>query len=144
MNTATGPGQTGRQPPGGPAGGRRAMSTGTGIFLIAAGAILRFALAAGSPHGMNLHVVGVILILSGALGLTLPQLARAPRDRLRRWLRPGQPRADDEPPTGTDPGAYDDRPALAQDPAAMTTANGRGWPPTSSGTRVTQWADTHR
>ena len=38
------------------------MRTGTGIFLIAAGAVLRFALAAGSPHGLNLHVGGVILI----------------------------------------------------------------------------------
>ena len=53
------------------------MRTGTGIFLITAGAILRFALAAGSPHGLNVHVVGVILILAGLLGLLLPPWARA-------------------------------------------------------------------
>ena len=38
--------------------GRRGMRTGTGIFLITAGAILRFAPAAGSLHGLNVHVVG--------------------------------------------------------------------------------------
>jgi hypothetical protein len=93
------------------------MRTGTGIFLITAGAVLRFALAAGSPHGLNLHVVGVILMLAGLLGLLLPPLARGPLkpDRLRRWVRPGQPEAHDQAPTGADAGVYDDRPALVQD-----------------------------
>ena len=50
MNRVTGPGQP-------PADGRRAMRTGTGILLITVGAILRFALAAGSPHGLNVHIV---------------------------------------------------------------------------------------
>lgn len=72
MNRLAGP-----APPGQPtAGARRGMRTGTGIFLIAAGAILRFALGAGSPHGLNVHIVGVILILAGLLGLLLPPLAR--------------------------------------------------------------------
>jgi hypothetical protein len=99
------------------AGARRGMRTGTGIFLITAGAILRFALAAGSPHGLNVHVVGVILILAGLLGLLLPPLARGPLkpDRPRRWVRPGQPAAHDQAPTGAGPGVYDDRPALVQD-----------------------------
>ena len=91
------------------------MRPGTGIFLITAGAILRFALPAGSPHGLNVHVVGVTLILAGGLGLLLPRVARAaPRDRLRRWVRPGQPRANDEPPTVAW-SAADDPPALVQD-----------------------------
>jgi hypothetical protein len=75
------------------------MSTGAGIFLITTGAILRFALAAGSPHGLNLHIVGVILILTGGLGLLLPRIARAPKNRLRRliwWQRPARP---DDPPS---------------------------------------------
>src|ERR1019366_4551416 len=98
-------------------GARRAMSAGVGISLITVGAILRFALAGGSPHGLNVHVVGVILILAGAIGLLLPRLtARAPQDRMRRWVRPDQHRAY-EPPTGAEPGAYDDRPALVQDPS---------------------------
>ena len=37
-----------------PAGGRM-LGTGTCIALIAIGAILRFALSAGSPHGLNAY-----------------------------------------------------------------------------------------
>ena len=50
------------------------MRTGTGIFLIAAGADLRFAVAAGSPHGLNAPFVGVVLILAGVLCSLLPLL----------------------------------------------------------------------
>jgi len=66
------------------------MRTGTGILLMTVGAILRFALAAGSPHGLDLHTVGVILILAGVGGLLLPPLARGllKPDRLRRWVVP--------------------------------------------------------
>jgi hypothetical protein len=93
------------------------MRTGTGIFLITVGAVLRFALAPGSPHGLNLHVAGIILMLAGLLGLLLPPLVRGPLqpDRLRRWVRPGQPDAYDQAPTGVEPGVYDDRPALVHD-----------------------------
>ena len=96
------------------------MSTRTGILLITTGAVLRFALAAGSPLWLNLHVVGVILMLAGLFGLLLPPLARGPLrpDRLRRWVRPGQPEAYDQAPNGVDPGAYDDRPALVQNHGA--------------------------
>jgi hypothetical protein len=66
------------------AAGGRAMRTGTGIFLIAAGAVLRFAVAAGSPHGLNVHVVGIVLILAGVLGLLLSLLARRGSRRLIR------------------------------------------------------------
>jgi hypothetical protein len=70
------------------AGGRRVMSTGATITLIAAGAILRFALAPGSPHGLNVHVVGVVLILAGALGLLLSLLlARGGPRRSRSLVR---------------------------------------------------------
>ena len=106
------------RPAGPPAGGRRGIRTGTGIFLITVGAVLRFALAAGSLHGLNVHMVGVILILAGALGLLLPRLAaRGPLHaaRLRRWVRAGQPRAYGGPPAGGDPGVHDDRPTLADD-----------------------------
>jgi hypothetical protein len=72
-------------------GGRRAMSYGLCIALIVIGAVLRFALTARSPHGLNVHVVGVILILAGVLGLILPFLARLQRDRRRRPGRPPAP-----------------------------------------------------
>jgi hypothetical protein len=74
-----------------PAGGRRTMSTGAGILLITVGAVLLFALTAGSPHWLNLRIVGVILMLAGILGLALPRLARTQRLRLRRWAMPDQP-----------------------------------------------------
>jgi hypothetical protein len=67
------------------------MTTGAGLFLIAAGAILLFAVTGGSPHWLNLHIVGIVLIVAGILGLVIPQASsRVPRDRLRRWVRPGQ------------------------------------------------------
>jgi hypothetical protein len=80
-----------------PGGGRRVMSTGAAITLIAIGAILRFALAPGSPHGLNVHVVGVVLILAGILGLLLslllPLIRTGPRQpRQSHWLtRRGRP-----------------------------------------------------
>ncbi len=109
MSRLTGPGQ---QPQAGEP--RPAMRTGTGIFLITAGAVLLFALPAGSPHWLNLHVVGVILILAGALGLLLPRLARAPLHpgRLRRRARPGQPRDLSEGPAAS---TAADEPTLARD-----------------------------
>ena len=85
VNAAAGP-RDGRPP----AAGRRVMGTGVGITLIAVGAILRFALASGSPHGLNVHVVGVVLILVGILGLLLSLLVlvrggpRRPRSLVRQ------------------------------------------------------------
>jgi hypothetical protein len=67
----------------------RVMSTGMSLFLIALGAILLFALRTGSGFGLNLHVVGVIMMVVGILGLLLPAVAQGPRpDRLRRWGSP--------------------------------------------------------
>jgi hypothetical protein len=90
MNRIIAPGQPGDQTGPPPPARRPAMRTGTGIFLLTAGAILLFALRSGSPHWLNLQIVGVILILAGGLGLLLPRLARSRRDWLRRWVRPGQ------------------------------------------------------
>jgi hypothetical protein len=100
------------------------MRTGTGIFLITAGAILLFALRSGSPHWLNLQVVGVILILAGGLGLLLPRLAQSRRDRdwLRRWVRPGQPEDLGVPFTTPDQGGGDP-PAQAPEASAPTLAD---------------------
>jgi heme/copper-type cytochrome/quinol oxidase subunit 2 len=46
------------------------MPLGTSIFLIAVGAILRYAVTA-STSGINLHTVGLILIIVGIVGLLL-------------------------------------------------------------------------
>jgi hypothetical protein len=114
MNEFNEPGRRARRPL---AGRSRAMRTSVGIFLIAAGAILRFAITTGSPHGLNVHIVGIILILAGVLGMLMPGSARA---RLRpgllrtRWVSPARAVAHEEPPAGADPGAYD-APPLADD-----------------------------
>jgi uncharacterized membrane protein YidH (DUF202 family) len=46
------------------------MTIGTSLFLIAVGAILKFAVTA-SVAGVNLQTVGVILIVIGLAGLVL-------------------------------------------------------------------------
>jgi hypothetical protein len=46
------------------------MTIGASLFLIAVGAILKFAVTA-SVAGIDLQVVGVILIIVGAVGLVI-------------------------------------------------------------------------
>jgi hypothetical protein len=67
-----------------PVDGRRMISTGVGITLVAAGAILRFAVPATFTHGLNVHVAGVIVILAGVFGLLLSLLVWGPLDRRRK------------------------------------------------------------
>ena len=78
-------------------GGRRVMSTGAAITLIAVGAVLRFALAPGSPHGLNVHVVGVVLILAGVLGLVLSLLLPLVRTGPRQQRQGPRPTRQDRP-----------------------------------------------
>jgi len=49
------------------------MALGTSLFLIAVGAILRFAVDI-STHGFIIHTVGVILIVVGIVGLLISLL----------------------------------------------------------------------
>jgi uncharacterized membrane protein len=46
------------------------MGLGTSIFLVAVGAILRFAVSV-TTQGFNLHSVGVILMVVGGIGLAI-------------------------------------------------------------------------
>ena len=46
------------------------MRLGTSLLLIAAGAILRWAVTA-STSGVNLHVVGLVLIIIGLVGFVI-------------------------------------------------------------------------
>jgi hypothetical protein len=99
---------------------RRAMSTGSGLLLIAVGAILLFALTdQASPGWINLHVVGLILMLTGLAGLVLPRISRPSAGReLRRWVVPMLPPGPgDGPETGMlrRPGDDGDGPTLADD-----------------------------
>jgi hypothetical protein len=104
--------------PASPAGGRLVMSAGVSITLIAAGGILRFAVATTSTHGLNVHVVGVILILAGVLGLLLSLVwgvvlnrrpagyGRAAPALTRQRFPP------DQPPTAADRRVYQDQPPV--------------------------------
>ena len=56
------------------------MGIGFSIFLLAVGAILAFAVHA-TVAGVDIHVVGWILMAAGALGLILTMLVLTPRRR---------------------------------------------------------------
>jgi hypothetical protein len=45
------------------------MRIGASLFLIAVGAILRFAVTTDSTHGFNIHTAGIIVMIVGAIGL---------------------------------------------------------------------------
>lgn len=49
------------------------MGLGTSIFLIALGAILRFAVSV-TTHGFNIHTIGLILMVVGIIGLVISLL----------------------------------------------------------------------
>ena len=49
------------------------MGLGTSIFLIAVGAILRFAVSV-STTGFNIHTIGLILMIVGIVGLVISLL----------------------------------------------------------------------
>jgi hypothetical protein len=56
------------------------MGIGTSLFLIAAGAILRFAVTEDHLSGISLSTVGVILMIVGIVGLVISLfLMLAPR-----------------------------------------------------------------
>lgn len=66
-----------------PVNGRRMISTGVGITLVVAGAILRFAVPATFTYSLTAHVVSVIVMLAGVFGLLLSLLVWGPLDRRR-------------------------------------------------------------
>ncbi|HMD94366.1 MAG TPA: hypothetical protein VKG80_17190 [Trebonia sp.] len=59
------------------------MPIAVGIAFIVLGAIFKFAVTGGKIGGLDLHVVGIILIIAGVVGMLLPVLIRN-RSRLTR------------------------------------------------------------
>jgi hypothetical protein len=57
------------------------MGIGVSIFLIAAGAIMTFAIEVDSSDGFNINNAGVILMIIGAIGLAMTALIWGPRSR---------------------------------------------------------------
>ena len=66
------------------------MGIGVSIFLVAVGAILTFAVET-AVAGIDLDVVGIILMAVGALGLVLTLLIWGPRRRMTTVERPAAP-----------------------------------------------------
>jgi uncharacterized protein DUF6458 len=71
------------------------MSIAAGIALIVFGAILTFALKGGHIGNLDLHAVGVILILAGVIGILLPALIRNRSRFSRPTIRSRQDVTDD-------------------------------------------------
>ena len=74
------------------------MRIGAGLALIAIGAILRFAIATVTTHGIAVHTIGDILMLVGVLGVVLVAAIWAPWARSRRPAYPPDVPPDAVPP----------------------------------------------
>jgi hypothetical protein len=62
---------------------RPVVSTGVGVALVVAGAILRFAFTSSAAHVLDAHVAGVIVMLAGVFALLLSLLVWGPLNRRR-------------------------------------------------------------
>jgi hypothetical protein len=59
------------------------MGIGVSVFLMAAGAIMTFAVETESTEGININTVGIILMIVGVLGLVASLVIFGPRSRDR-------------------------------------------------------------
>jgi Domain of unknown function (DUF6458) len=66
------------------------MALGTSLFLIAVGAILRFAVTA-TTSAVNIHTVGVILMIVGGVGLLVSLFWMVAWSDRRRTAAPDDP-----------------------------------------------------
>jgi len=57
------------------------MGIDASIFVIAAGAVMTFAVNTDSTHGFNINNAGVILMVIGAIGLLATLIVWGPRTR---------------------------------------------------------------
>jgi membrane-bound ClpP family serine protease len=73
------------------------MSVGGSVFLILAGAILRFAVT-WTPDHVNLQIIGVILMIGGAAGLIASVWLMVQRNRGKRSAEVYEQRRYIEPP----------------------------------------------
>jgi len=57
------------------------MGIGTSILIMAAGAIMAFAVDVDNAEGFNINTIGIILMVAGALGLVASMFIFGPRTR---------------------------------------------------------------
>jgi len=58
------------------------MGIGVGLVLIAAGAIMAFAVDVSNSHGFNVNTIGWILMVVGVVGILVDLLIFMPRRRV--------------------------------------------------------------
>ncbi len=73
------------------------MSAGVSVFLVLAGAILRFAVT-WSPKNVDLQIIGVILMIGGFAGLVASVTLMVMRNRNKRSAEVFEQRRYIEPP----------------------------------------------
>ncbi len=81
------------------------MGLGTSLFLIAVGAILKFAITT-TAHGVNINTIGVILMIVGAVGLIISLFWMTIWADRRRQTVAGAPVYERERPVVRDPNGY--------------------------------------
>ena len=79
------------------------MTIGAGIFLIAVGAILKFA-TNFHVQGVSIDTIGVILMIAGAVGLLIGLFQEIVWSRRNRGVGPGEPPVEERREV-RDPGA---------------------------------------
>jgi Na+/melibiose symporter-like transporter len=84
------------------AGYHRTMALGTSLFLIAVGAILRYAVS-DSVNGIDLPTIGLILMIVGIIGLLISLFTMTLWDRDRRRGVVEERRVVDRPDPYRDP-----------------------------------------
>ena len=57
------------------------MGIGVSILLMAAGAVMTFAVEVESSEGFNINTIGIILMIAGAIGLVTSLMVFGPRSR---------------------------------------------------------------
>ncbi|MBR7744183.1 hypothetical protein KC207_12890 [Phycicoccus sp. BSK3Z-2] len=75
------------------------MYIGLGIFLLVLGAILVFAVGSTTVAGINLYVIGIILLIGGVLAIVLSFVQQASSRRAGRVTTTRESHVD--PATGT-------------------------------------------
>lgn len=80
------------------------MGLGTSLFLIAVGAILKFAITT-TAHGVNINTIGVILMIVGAVGLVISLFYMTMWADRRRTVAAGE-RPVVREPVARDPDVY--------------------------------------
>ena len=58
------------------------MGIGISVFLLAAGAIMTFAVEVENAEGFNINTIGIILMIVGAIGLVTSMAIFGRRDRV--------------------------------------------------------------